>query len=476
MALVGFLVVLAYALVLFLLDRQESDSRMINLAGRQRMLSQVLTKEALLLVQSESLEEKEKHRLQLNETLATWSKVHHGLQRGDAELRLPGDNSKAVLVLFAEIEPFYRILESSVEEILSFNPKELIRISFESVLIQDIVNASLPFLNRMDRVVFQYDREAQGRVNQIETLQTYILVALLLLLISEAIFIFRPIVKRIDIMHDSLRNANEQLRRDIEKRKRIEAERERLAQIKDEFIAIASHDIRNPLSQIMGISSLAENIIQPGFVMTEQAHQLMLNVFRHSKTMKRIVEDFFDFNALKDGKIEIDTAPNNINDIVIKATANQTEYMKRKKIHLTLKSDPQLPLADVDEARIEQVVQNYIDNAIKFSPPGSKVVVRLRANNQSVMLEVADNGPGLTRHDMKKVFGRYERLSAKPTGGEKSFGLGLAICKDLIEHHGGEVGVRNNPAGGATFWFRLPAIQTAASKPKRNGNRKTEES
>src|SRR5205085_2296627 len=108
-------------------------------------------------------------------------------------------------------------------------------------------------------------------------------------------------------------------------------------------------------------------------------------------------------------------------------------------------------------ARLSQVANNFVGNAIKFSPKGSGVaVVRTRSENDLVVLEVSDAGPGLKEDDLLKAFGKYARLSNRPTGGEKSSGLGLAICKQMVEMHGGQVGVRNNPEGGATFWFSLP--------------------
>src|SRR5205814_5026639 len=106
---------------------------------------------------------------------------------------------------------------------------------------------------------------------------------------------------------------------------------------------------------------------------------------------------------------------------------------------------------------LSQGVQNFVGNAIKVSGQGAKTILRTRSENGFQFLQVSDNGPGLTSDDLQKVFRKYERLSNKPTGGEKSSGLGLAICKQFIDLHGGEIGVFNNPdGGGATFWFKLP--------------------
>ena len=108
--------------------------------------------------------------------------------------------------------------------------------------------------------------------------------------------------------------------------------------------------------------------------------------------------------------------------------------------------------------RLSQVLQNLVGNAIKFCSEGDSVHVRTRAENGCHLCEVRDSGPGLRDEDFAKVFQRWARLSNKPTGGEKSSGLGLAISRQLIELHDGEINVRNNtPDRGATFWFSLPA-------------------
>ncbi|HFD79598.1 MAG TPA: HAMP domain-containing histidine kinase, partial [Gammaproteobacteria bacterium] len=136
-------------------------------------------------------------------------------------------------------------------------------------------------------------------------------------------------------------------------------------------------------------------------------------------------------------------------------TSNRA-YAERKQIRLHTRLDEHLPEIQADDTRITQVINNLVDNAIKYAPPGSEVTIHTRHTGNQVCCQVSDEGPGLTDADMDKVFTRYARLSNRPTGGETSTGLGLAICKHIVELHGGEIGVRNNPGKGCTFWFCLP--------------------
>jgi len=97
-----------------------------------------------------------------------------------------------------------------------------------------------------------------------------------------------------------------------------------------------------------------------------------------------------------------------------------------------------------------------ISNAVKFSPPGGSVTVRATADEDDWRIEIKDTGPGLTPHDRERLFQDFARLSAQPTGGEKSTGLGLAITRRIVEAHGGQIGVNSNAGEGAVFWFTLP--------------------
>jgi two-component system sensor histidine kinase/response regulator len=229
-----------------------------------------------------------------------------------------------------------------------------------------------------------------------------------------------------------------------------------LAEIKDEFLQIAGHDLNAPLMTIVAGASLVNDSIKPGEMMTEDMHQVLSRILYRASDMERIISDFLDLHAIEDGRIRIDTIPTDLNGIASDAVESTRDYASTKGIELSLSLDPHLPLVKADGNRIKQVVHNFLSNAVKFCSTGQEVRLRTRMDNASAILEVSDSGPGLTEQDLGRVFVERGHLSSKPTGGERSFGLGLAISKRLIDLHGGEIGARNNPDGGATFWFGLP--------------------
>ncbi|MCC7451319.1 MAG: HAMP domain-containing histidine kinase [Anaerolineae bacterium] len=239
-------------------------------------------------------------------------------------------------------------------------------------------------------------------------------------------------------------------------RLRLHLQLRNLSQLKDEFLRIASHDLKNPLSTILMSAYIAIDRIPPGEVMTAQVHNMLTFIVRRGEEMQRIIKDFLDFQAMEDGNFTLERYAINLNTIATNVIESNASYASGKSITLHADLDPELPYVSADEARLMQVAQNLVGNAIKFCPAEARVVVTTRLDNGCVMLEVCDSGPGLMPEDMDKLFVKYARLANKPTGGENSSGLGLAICKRMIELHGGKIGARNNPDRGATFWFSLP--------------------
>lgn len=233
----------------------------------------------------------------------------------------------------------------------------------------------------------------------------------------------------------------------------------KMAQLKDQFLRIASHDLKNPLQCIMGSASiLLTSMAEPGTVVTDELYTCMGMISDQARVMMKIISDFLDFQAMEAGSLKLQFDMINLNEAARFGRDRNRDYADGKDIALRLDLDSSLEATRMDRSRIFQVVDNFVSNAIKFNEKGGEVTIRTRNLGQAALLEVLDNGPGLTEEDMEKLFVKYARLSNKPTGGEKSSGLGLAICKELIEAHGGQIGADNNPEGGAVFWIQIPSV------------------
>jgi two-component system sensor histidine kinase/response regulator len=233
----------------------------------------------------------------------------------------------------------------------------------------------------------------------------------------------------------------------------------KLGEQKDEFVRIASHDLKNPITCILGFADIINSRIPPGTIMTAETHSLTARIAAQCRVMKKIIEDFLDFQALEDGQIKLTLEAVDLNELARDVLERNAGYAAKKMMTSHLDLEPSSLLVHADKSRLNQVLENFVSNAIKFSPEGQQVTVCTRRTESGVLVEVRDSGPGLTDEDMKNLFVKYAKLSNLPTGDEKSTGLGLAICKKVVEIQGGKTGARNNPEGGATFWFELPETQ-----------------
>ncbi len=239
-----------------------------------------------------------------------------------------------------------------------------------------------------------------------------------------------------------------------------QAQNERLSRTREEFIEIASHDLKSPLSHILGYGSLILETERESEKPDSEILDFSERIIGAVRTTQKIVEDFLDLQALEDGQLQLDLREGDLSALVEKVVDNNRRSATEKKLQLESALSTDIPLLPMDPIRIEQVLENLVGNAVKFCPEGSHILVCNSNSEGQVTVEVADSGPGLSEEEMKVAFDKYSRLSPRPTGSETSSGLGLAISKMMIEAHGGRIGVRTSDSGGACFWFSLPLTRT----------------
>lgn len=230
-----------------------------------------------------------------------------------------------------------------------------------------------------------------------------------------------------------------------------------LRDAREHFQRIAGHDLRNPLTQILATMDVVTALVPVGAPMNRDAFNLLNAVSDAARRMGRIVEDFLDLHVLQDVSLSLELLPVEMGGLIREAVQRHRPRASEKGIAIDVDVGCQGQLM-ADPNRLEQVIDNLVGNAIKFSPAGSMVSVSCGPDGEGwSRVQVADQGPGLSDDDLRRVFERYARLSARPTAGEDSTGLGLSIAREIVLRHGGEIGVANNsPGPGATFWLRVP--------------------
>jgi signal transduction histidine kinase len=241
-----------------------------------------------------------------------------------------------------------------------------------------------------------------------------------------------------------------------QRRYRIRRLRE-LDALKDRFLQIAAHDLKNPLSHIM----LGVGLLREANLSTLQGRTEFENIVDAMElaatTMKTIISDFLDFQALQTGLLVLRMENVELNELIQRILYQYSLVAETRQIVLEADLDSTLPECEADPNRLAQAVSNYISNAIRFSPDGSRIVVRTTATIEGFLrFEVEDNGPGIPEEEMALLFQDFTRLSSKPTDDEKSSGVGLSIVRGLIELHSGRVGADRRAGGGMRFWFEIP--------------------
>jgi two-component system sensor histidine kinase/response regulator len=228
-----------------------------------------------------------------------------------------------------------------------------------------------------------------------------------------------------------------------------------LSKLKDKFLRFASHDLKKPMLVIADIIETVRGMQTQQASKLEELHEYLDLIDTTNQRMQDVVHGFLDQNQFQSGE-QANAAQINLNEVIQEIRVVNDVYANKKQTALSTELASNLPLVRVDAFKVRQVLDNMIGNAIKFSPIGAKVLIRSLPQDDSVLVEVIDDGPGLTQSDQANLFKRGVRLSNKPTGGESSSGIGLCLCKDLIEAEGGQIGARTNSGKGATFWFSLP--------------------
>jgi signal transduction histidine kinase len=258
--------------------------------------------------------------------------------------------------------------------------------------------------------------------------------------------------RRDDSLYNEISRLNNEMadmQRELAKKN---AELERLNEEKNRFLGMAAHDLRNPLHAILTYSNfLFEET--PGFS-DEERREFTREIHAVSQFMACLVDDLLDVAKIESGQLQLEYDAINLMRLVQRNVMRNQILAAKKQIEITLQTD-RLPIVVADSAKLEQVLNNLISNAVKFSPPGSQVNVRLKHQAPCFLLEVADQGNGMSAEEQAQLFAPFQR-GQKGTAGEKSTGLGLMIVKRIVEGHGGRIWVESVVGRGTTFYVSIP--------------------
>jgi len=247
--------------------------------------------------------------------------------------------------------------------------------------------------------------------------------------------------------HSDLMEAHHQL-----EQKNLELER--LNEDKNHFLSVAAHDLRNPLTIIYTTADLITEELKEKT--SAETIEFLEMIKRSSKFMRDLLEELLDVSIIDSGKLSIDLEPVDIMDLIRNNVSLNRVIAGRKNITVEFLPLKDLPLIHLDRKKIEQVLNNLISNAIKYSYPQSKVIIDSKCENDTLVISVHDSGQGIPQAEMGKLFKPFPRLSVKTTSGESSTGLGLVIVRKIMEAHHGTVWAESRLNIGTTFSIALP--------------------
>jgi signal transduction histidine kinase len=465
LALVAVLVLLNQALVQPPLLRLLTDAPVINLAGRQRMLSQKLSKAALALEAVDREPERARWRTELAGVLGDWTAAHHRLRSG---------NSPELNAAFDDLEPFFQRMRAAAARLLRDDG-----VAAAGVPLAVILEAESEFLTRMERIVGLFEREAQARIDRLILTGWGVTALVLVGLLAIGGFILHPASRIIeaqlvalresrDVLEDRVRERTSELER-VNRDLALEAEEhsraeERHRALLEQFSHVArtttigamagalAHEVNQPLGAIANYTEgclVALASPQPAIVEIRGTLEKVLATTLRAGAIVKSIRRF----VTRHEPVREQCEPNRlVGDVAVLFG----DDARRRGINLRLNLAPELPNIEGDPIQIQQVLVNLTRNAIDAlgaSQPYDPTVIMWtgRSGSGSVEFGVSDNGEGIPEDRLARIFDAY--FSTRDDG----MGMGLAISRTIVEAHQGRIRVESQPGVGTTFRFTLPA-------------------
>ncbi|MEJ2740125.1 MAG: HAMP domain-containing sensor histidine kinase, partial [Dehalococcoidia bacterium] len=236
----------------------------------------------------------------------------------------------------------------------------------------------------------------------------------------------------------------------------------RTEHIKDEFISLVSHELRTPMTVITGALSVA---MDRG-ISSDDSKQLLQEAVHSSADLAQILDNMLELSRYQSNRLQLTVTRTNI--VQLLQNIAETEKKRLDSHSLSLEIADGLPPIDVDEIRVCQIMRNLISNSVKYSPSNTEIHVSVGKNDEHILVGIRDEGNGISPEDQARLFQPFERLQQNSSN-KPGLGLGLLVCRRLVEAHGGKIWVDSKPGKGSTFWFTLPLPPTHNSKKKEAG-------
>jgi signal transduction histidine kinase len=262
-----------------------------------------------------------------------------------------------------------------------------------------------------------------------------------------------PMWTKISPVYDSSSNILEFLMylRDVTERKKVD-------QLKDEFINLVSHEFRSPLTVIIGAVNTV--LSEEGRLSPEETRQLLRDAAAEADELSHLLGNLLELSRSQANRLLLHPEPINVRVIIQQAIEIISGQSSTHRYILNFPDD--IPQVHADQTRVERILHNLLENAVKYSPEGSEIKVTAKPQGEYVIIAVTDQGIGISPEEQARLFRPFERLEEFRPTGTTGTGLGLIVCERLVEAHGGRIWIESEPGQGSTFSFILPLSSTVA--------------
>ncbi|WP_051313150.1 ATP-binding protein [Sporocytophaga myxococcoides] len=459
---VALLTLLGQILIQRAVSNQTEDSYVVNMSGRQRMLSQKICKLCLSIERSPDSLFRIESAQKLRAALDTWDKFHHGLRLGDTSVNLPVNTNHQVELLFEEADYYFKEIYtnaniiSSVIENQHWNSR-LILGNIETILLNES-----SYLNLMDSIVKEFEKEARLKVLFLKKIELVLFVITILVLLLEGFFIFKPAAQKISEVianlidkEAQLRNLNNQLEIKIgertnelfEKNQELEMKNKQLDKINkdlDNFVYTASHDLKAPIKNIEALFHLLKGQVPET---QSKANEITEMMDESIVRFKDVLSELGNIGKAQ-GDIETGTEKVVFKEVVeeIKLSIKDQVQSSGAVITEDFKAAPEISFS---LKNLRSILFNLLSNAIKYKTPERPPVIHISTKmiKDYIILKVSDNGMGIKENEISEIFNMYKRLHNHVEGS----GVGMYIVKRIMDNNGGKIEVESKVGVGSTF-------------------------
>jgi NO-binding membrane sensor protein with MHYT domain/signal transduction histidine kinase len=440
LGLISVLAILGMLLVEHQGGETRVEARTIDLAGRQRTLSQAIAKDAVLIARSTDVADRLRLTKDLRGLDVLWEKSHAALQHGDTTLGVSGSNSPAIREMFAALQPDFTTMAEAARTLAEKGAAQSPSMD-PTAEVNVILSHEQIFLRGMDDIVFQYDQEAGFPDRTGSRLQMALLLSVLGVLLVQGILVLRPALANIHQGISQLELARQALQCKSEELARSNAELE-------QFAYVASHDLQEPLRMVASYTQLLARRYQGK--LDRDADEFIGFAVDGATRMQTLIRDLLSYSrVMTQGR---SLQPVDTRRAFDAACENLHKAIEESGVSVSVGA---LPVIHADATQMTQLFQNLLGNALKYRNEHTpRIHVEAKPAEKSWLFSVEDNGIGIEPQYFERIFQMFQRLHTREK--YSGTGIGLAICRRIVERHGGRIWVESAPGQGSTFLFAIP--------------------